>query len=91
MKDVMQKNIVADTENIFTMKLYRKSFLVKNFTDKEIHVYLGKNKTYSIIGSGSWERVFNNTDTAEDPARVNAVRVVGKAEGVVEVASLEED
>lgn len=91
MKDVMQKNITANVEATFTMKLYRKSFLVKNFTDKEIWVYLGKNKTYSIIGSGSWERVFNNTDTAEDPARVNVVRILGKAEGIVEVASLEED
>lgn len=44
------------------MSLRRSQFLVKNFTDNQITVKLGDNDSYSVIGAGSWERVFNNVE-----------------------------
>lgn len=73
------------------MKLRRSQFLVKNMTDDMITVKLGNNESSSVIGSGSWERVFNNiedttTGTAES---TNIVKVTSVVSGMVEVASVD--
>lgn len=91
MKDVIQKNLEAGKETIFEMKLRRSQFLVKNMTDDMITVKLGNNENGSVIGSGSWERVFNNiedttTGTAES---TNIVKVTSVVSGMVEVASVD--
>lgn len=91
MKDVQQKTLEAGTETIFTMKLKRSQFLVKNFTEDSISVKLGNNESASIIGAGSWERVFNNVNdkvsgTAE---ATNIVKVTATEAGMVEVASVD--
>lgn len=91
MKDVQQKTLEAGTETTFTMKLKRSQFLVKNFTEDSISVKLGDNESASIIGAGSWERVFNNVNdkvsgTAE---ATNIVKVTATEAGMVEVASID--
>lgn len=60
MKDVQQKTLEKGVETTFEMTLSRTQFLVKNFTEDSITVRLGNNETVSVIGAGSWERVFNN-------------------------------
>lgn len=62
MKDVKQLNLTAGEQTLFEMKLKRSQFLVKNFTSNQITVKLGDNDSYSVIGAGSWERVFNNVE-----------------------------
>lgn len=91
MKDVQQKTCSAGQETIFNMQLRRSQFLVKNFTDDSITVKLGDNKAGSVIGSGSWERVFNNVDDTKSGSAeaTNVVRVMAVAEGLVEVASVD--
>lgn len=91
MKDVIQKTLEAGIETIFNMELERSQFLVKNLTEDAITVKLGNNTNGSVIGAGSWERVFNNiedktTGTAES---TNIVRVTSVAGGMVEVASVD--
>lgn len=93
MKDVQQKTCKVDEEQVFTMALKRSQFLIKNFTNDIIHVTLGNNDTFSIIGAGSWERVFNNNDNRDGYLlgleNTNIVKVTAKAEGIVEVASID--
>lgn len=91
MKDVQQKTVTAGQETLFEMELKRSQFLIKNFTDDSIQVRLGENKTYSIIGSGSWERVFNNIEdrTTSTAQATNKVYVTANADGLVEVASID--
>lgn len=91
MKDVQQKTCSAGQETIFNMQLRRSQFLVKNFTDDSITVKLGDNKAGSVIGSGSWERVFNNVDDTKSGSAeaTNIVKVIAVAEGLVEVASVD--
>lgn len=91
MKDVQQKTCSAGQETIFNMQLRRSQFLVKNFTDDSITVKLGDNKAGSVIGSGSWERVFNNVDDTKSGSAeaTNIVKVTAVAEGLVEVASVD--
>lgn len=91
MKDVIQKTLEAGVETTFNMELERSQFLVKNLTEDAITVKLGNNTNGSVIGAGSWERVFNNiedktTGTAES---TNIVRVTSVAGGMVEVASVD--
>ncbi len=91
MKDVIQKTLEAGIETTFNMELERSQFLVKNLTEDAITVKLGNNTNGSVIGAGSWERVFNNiedktTGTAES---TNIVRVTSVAGGMVEVASVD--
>ena len=91
MKDVQQKTLEAGVETTFTMKLKRSQFQIKNFTEDSISVKLGNNEAVSIIGAGSWERVFNNIDdkgtrTAE---ATNIVKVTATEAGMVEVASVD--
>lgn len=91
MKDVIQKTLEAGVETTFSMELERSQFLVKNLTEDAITVKLGNNTNGSVIGAGSWERVFNNiedrtTGTAES---TNIVRVTSVAGGMVEVASID--
>lgn len=91
MKDVIQKTLDAGVETTFNMELERSQFLVKNLTEDAITVKLGNNTNGSVIGAGSWERVFNNiedktTGTAES---TNIVRVTSIAGGMVEVASID--
>ena len=91
MKDVIQKTLEAGVETTFNMELERSQFLVKNLTEDAITVKLGNNTNGSVIGAGSWERVFNNiedktTGTAES---TNTVRVTSVAGGMVEVASID--
>lgn len=76
---------------MFKMKLKRSQFLVKNMTDDSISVSLGNNDTVSIIGSGSWERVFNNieNETTGMAEATNKVYVTANADGMVEVASID--
>ena len=73
------------------MKLKRSQFLVKNMTDDSISVSLGNNDTVSIIGSGSWERVFNNieNETTGMAEATNKVYVTAISDGMVEVASID--
>lgn len=91
MKDVIQKTLEAGIETTFNMQLERSQFLVKNLTEDAITVKLGNNTNGSVIGAGSWERVFNDiedktTGTAES---TNIVKVTSVAGGMVEVASVD--
>lgn len=91
MKDVKQLNLTAGKQTLFKMKLKRSQFLVKNMTDDSISVSLGNNDTVSIIGSGSWERVFNNieNETTGMAEATNKVYVTANADGMVEVAGID--
>ena len=91
MKDVQQKTCSAGVQTVFTMSLRRSQFLVKNFTDNQITVKLGDNDSYSVIGAGSWERVFNNVEdrTPATSEATNIVKVTAVEEGLVEVASVD--
>lgn len=91
MKDVKQLNLTAGKQTLFKMKLKRSQFLVKNMTDDSISVSLGNNDTVSIIGSGSWERVFNNieNETTGMAEATNKVYVTANVDGMVEVASID--
>lgn len=91
MKDVKQLNLTAGKQTLFEMKLKRSQFLVKNMTDDSISVSLGNNDTVSIIGSGSWERVFNNieNETTGMAEATNKVYVTANADGMIEVASID--
>lgn len=91
MKDVQQKTCPAGVQMVFTMLLRRSQFLVKNFTDNQITVQLGDNDSYSVIGAGSWERVFNNIEdkTSRTAEATNIVKVTAVEEGLVEVASVD--
>lgn len=91
MKDVKQLNLTSGKQTLFEMKLKRSQFLVKNMTDDSISVSLGNNNTVSIIGSGSWERVFNNieNETTGMAEATNKVYVTANADGMVEVASID--
>lgn len=91
MKDVQQKNCSAGIQTVFAMSLRRSQFLVKNFTDNQITVKLGDNESYSIIGAGSWERVFNNIEdkTSGTSEATNIVKVTAVEDGLVEVASID--
>lgn len=91
MKDVKQLNLIAGKQTLFEMKLKRSQFLVKNMTDDSISVSLGNNDTVSIIGSGSWERVFNNieNETTGMAEATNKVYVTAISDGMVEVASID--
>lgn len=88
MKDVQQKTCSAGVQTVFTMLLRRSQFLVKNFTNNQITVKLGDNDSYSVIGAGSWERVFNNIEDRTSEA-TNIVKVTATEEGLVEVASVD--
>lgn len=89
MKDVKQLNLTAGKQTLFEMKLKRSQFLVKNFTNNQITVKLGDNDSYSVIGAGSWERVFNNIEdkTSGTSEATNVVKVTAVEDGLVEVAS----
>lgn len=91
MKDVQQKTCSAGVQTVFTMSLRRSQFLVKNFTDNQITVKLGDNDSYSVIGAGSLERVFNNVEdrTTGTSEATNIVKVTAVEEGLVEVASVD--
>ena len=91
MKDVQQKTCPVGVQTVFTMLLRRSQFLVKNFTDNQITVQLGNNDSYSVIGAGSWERVFNNIEdkTSRTAEATNIVKVTAVEEGLVEVASVD--
>lgn len=91
MKDVKQLNLTAGKQTLFEMKLKRSQFLVKNMTDDSISVSLGNNDTVSIIGSGSWERVFNNieNETTGMAEATNKVYVTAISDGMVEIASID--
>lgn len=91
MKDVQQKQCSACVQTVFTMLLKRSQFLVKNFTDNQITVKLGDNDSYSVIGAGSWERVFNNIEdkTSGTSEVTNIVKVTAVEDGLVEVASVD--
>ena len=91
MKDVQQKTLEAGAETPFNMKLRRSQFLVKNFTENSITVRLGENEGVSVIGAGSWERVFNNIEdkTSGTAEATNVVKVTAVEAGVVEVAAID--
>lgn len=91
MKDVQQKTCSAGVQTVFTMLLRRSQFLVKNFTNNQITVKLGDNDSYSIIGAGSWERVFNNIEdkVSRTAEATNIVKVTATEDGLVEVASVD--
>lgn len=89
MKDVVQNTCTANEEKIFVMQNKRSQFLVKNFTGATIKAYLGDNKTFSMIGANSWERVFNNYDNDGNVESVNKVRILAEQDGIVEVASID--
>ena len=91
MKDVIQKSLTAGAETIFEMKLQRCAFLVKNFTEDQITVRLGDNDAVSVIGAGSWEKVFNNTEDGKYlPEVTKIVKVTANKDGIVEVASIDD-
>lgn len=91
MKDVQQKTCSAGVQTVFTMSLRRSQFLVKNFTDNQITVKLWDNDSYSVIGAGSWERVFNNVEdrTTGTSEATNIVKITAVEDGLVEVASVD--
>jgi hypothetical protein len=91
MKDVQQKTCSAGVQTVFTMSLRRSQFLVKNFTDNQITVKLGDNDSYSVIGAGSWERVFNNVEDRKTGTSeaTNIVKITAVEDGLVEVASVD--
>lgn len=91
MKDVQQKTCSAGVQMVFTMSLKRSQFLVKNFTSNQITVQIGDNDSYSVIGAGSWERVFNNIEdkTSRTAEATNIVKVTATEDGLVEVASVD--
>lgn len=91
MKDVQQKTCSAGVQTVFTMSLRRSQFLVKNFTDNQITVKLGDNDSYSVIGAGSWGRVFNNVEdrTTGTSEATNIVKITAVEDGLVEVASVD--
>ena len=91
MKDVQQKTLEAGVETIFNMQLERSQFLVKNFTGNSITVKMGDNEGVSVIGAGSWERVFNNIEdkTSGTAEATKVVKVTAVEAGVVEVASVD--
>ena len=97
MKDVQQKTLEKGVETTFEMTLSRTQFLVKNFTEDSITVRLGDNETVSVIGAGSWERVFNNIivhdkDTIFQKNYADSTKIVkitSVAGGMVEVASVD--
>lgn len=91
MKDVQQKQCSVGVQTVFTMLLKRSQFLVKNFTSNQITVKLGDNNSYSVIGAGSWERVFNNIEdkTSGTSEATNIVKVTVVEDGLVEVASVD--
>lgn len=91
MKDVQQKTCSAGVQTVFIMLLRRSQFLVKNFTNNQITVKLGDNESYSVIGAGSWERVFNNIEdrTSGTSEATNIVKVTATEDGLVEVASVD--
>jgi len=90
MKDVKQLTVAAGKTATFEMKLQRTSFLVKNFTEGKIKVFLGENKTYSVIDAGCFEHVFNNIPNGRlIPEATNQVKVTADVEGLVEVASVD--
>ena len=68
-----------------------KSIFSKKFTNNQITVKLGDNDSYSVIGAGSWERVFNNIEdrTSGTSEATNIVKVTATEEGLVEVASVD--
>lgn len=86
-----KKTCSAGVQTVFTMSLRRSQFLVKNFTDNQITVKLGDNDSYSVIGVGSWERVFNNVEdrTTGTSEATNIVKVTAVEDGLVEVASVD--
>nr|DAJ38318.1 MAG TPA: hypothetical protein [Bacteriophage sp.] len=91
MKDVIQKTLTAGAETTFEMKLQRCAFLVKNFTDDQITVRLGDNDAVSIIGAGSWEKVFNNIENSKYlPDATKIVKITANKDGMVEVASVDD-
>lgn len=91
MKDVKQITCKAGVQTVFAMSLRRSQFLVKNFTSNQITVKLGDNDSYSVIGAGSWERVFNNVEdkTSGTSEATNIVKVTAVEDGLVEVASVD--
>jgi hypothetical protein len=91
MKDVKQLNLTAGKQTLFEMKLKRSQFLVKNFTSNQITVKFGDNDSYSVIGAGSWERVFNNVEdkTTGMAEATNIVKITAVEDGLVEVASVD--
>lgn len=91
MKDVKQITCSAGVQTVFNMSLRRSQFLVKNFTNNQITVQLGDNDSYSVIGAGSWERVFNNVEdkTSGTSEATNIVKVTAVEDGLVEVASVD--
>ena len=91
MKDVQQKTCSAGVQTVFTMLLKRSQFLVKNFTSNQSTVKLGDNDSYSVIGAGSWERVFNNIEDRKSGTSeaTNIVKVTAVEDGLVEVASVD--
>ena len=68
-----------------------KSISGKEFPYNHIPVQIGNNDSYSVIGAGSWERVFNNIEdkTSRTAEATNIVKVTATEEGLVEVASVD--
>lgn len=90
MKDVKQQTVTAGKTATFEMGLQRTSFLVKNFTEGKIKVFLGENDTYSVIDAGCFEHVFNNILDGKLLAEAtNQVKVTADVDGLVEVASVD--
>ena len=85
------ENLFCRCANSVYYAIKRSQFLVKNFTDNQITVKLGDNESYSIIGAGSWERVFNNIEdkTSGTSEATNIVKVTAVEDGLVEVASVD--
>lgn len=91
MKDVQQKKLFCWYTNRVYYVIKTQPVLVKNFTNNQITVKLGDNESYSIIGAGSWERVFNNIEDRKSGTSeaTNIVKVTAVEEGLVEVASVD--
>ena len=90
MKDVIQKTVTAGKTETFNMKLQRSKFLVKNFTEGKIKVFLGDNDTYSLIDAGCFQCVYNNIEPGKLlPDATKQVNVTADDTGIVEVSSID--
>ena len=90
MKDVKQLTVTAGKTATVDLELQSTSFLVKNFTEGKIKVFLGENNTYSVIDAGCFEHVFNNIPNGEIIAEATTqVKVTADVDGLVEVASVD--
>lgn len=78
------------TDSVYYV-IKKKPIFSKEFYKQSNYCKTGDNDSYSVIGAGSWERVFNNIEdrTSGTSEATNIVKVTATEEGLVEVASVD--